>query len=204
MEYLINFFTNNSYPSFVFNKILNSFLNKKFQAKSEVITVKKDIKYFKLPYLGQISFEIRKKLQHILSNTYPQIKFCFVFTNSFTTGSFLRDRPSLPKYLCSNVVYMYTCLQCGLRYLGSTSRLFSHRYLEHKGLSLRTKMPLTKPSHSAIRDHSLEMDHPFTHQDFRTLCFASNRLDLLISESLLIAKMRPELNNYSSAFELAL
>ena len=106
--------------------------------------------------------------------------------------------------LCSNVVYMYTCSQCGLRYVGSTSRWFSHRYLEHKGLSIRTKRPLTRPSHSAIRDHSLDLDHPFTHKDFETLFFASNRIDLLISESLLIKKMGPELNNYSSAFQLAL
>ena len=147
---------------------------------------------------------MRKKLQQILRNTYPQINFRFVFTNSFTIGSLLRDRSSLPMDLCSNIVYMYTCSQCGLRYLGSTSRWFSHRYLEHRGLSLRTRLPLTKPPHFAIRDHSLDQDHPFTHRDFETLTFASDRLDLLISESLLIQKMKPELNNYTSAFQLVL
>ena len=202
--FLTNYFTENAYPGFLFQKILRTFLNNKLEPKPVITTVKKDIKYIKLPFLGQVSYEIRKKLHHILKNAYPQIQFQFVFTNPFTIGSLLRERSSLPSELCSNVVYLFTCPQCGLRYLGSTSRWLKHRYLEHRGLSLRTSMPLSKPSHSAIREHSHCNNHTYTYQDFKILTSVSNRLDLVISESILITKMKPELNNNLSAFKLSI
>ena len=167
-------------------------------------TVKRDIRYIKLPFLGQASYDIRKKLNLILKHAYPQVQFQFVFTNTFTIGSLLRERSLLPSELCSNVVYLFTCPQCGLRYLGSTSRWLKHRYLEHRGLSVRTSMPLGKPSHSAIREHSHNTDHPYTYEDFRILTSVSDRLSLVISESILITTMKPELNNSQSAFRLSL
>ena len=204
LVFLANYFAENFYPSFLFYKVLRDFLNSKFEPKPIMTTVKKDIRYIKLPFLGQTSYEIKKKLHLILKDAYPQIRFHFVFTNPFTVGSLLRERSSLSSELCSNVVYLFKCSQCGLRYLGSTSRWLKHRYLEHRGLSLRTSRPLNKPSHSAIREHSHDNDHLFTYQDFKILTTASNRLDLIISESILITKMKPELNNYQSAFKLSI
>ena len=200
---MVNYFTENAYPGFLFYKVLRSFLNNKFEVKPAITIIKKNVKYVKLPFLGQASYDIRKKLHLLLKHAYPQIRFQFVFANPFTVGSLLRERPSLPGGLCSNVVYLFTCPQCGLRYLGSTSRWLKHRYLEHRGLSLRTNMPLSKPSHSAVREHSHDNDHPYTYQDFRILTSTSNRLDLVISESILISKMKPELNNYLSAYKLS-
>ena len=204
MTFLLNFFTENAYPAFLFYNILRTFLNEIFEPKPIITTVKKDIKYVKLPFLGHISYDVRKKLQHVLRDVYPQIKFRFIFTNTFTIGSLLRDRSPLPKDLSANITYLFTCAHCGMRYLGSTSRWFKHRYLEHRGLSLRTGLPLSKPSFSAVRQHSHTHDHPFTDQDFEILTFASTRLDLIISESILIRKMKPELNNNLSSFQLSL
>ena len=167
-------------------------------------TAKKDVKYIKLPYLGHSSYIVRKKLHELLKHTFPQIKFQFVFTNPFTVGSLLRERPALPIDLNSGVVYLFTCSQCKLRYIGSSTRWLRHRILEHKGLSVRTRFPLSRPPFSAIRDHSLAHDHPFTDQDFTVLSIFSNRLDMLISESLYIKRMKPELNNNLSALQLAI
>ena len=72
--FLTNYFTENAYPGFLFQKILRTFLNNKLEPKPVITTVKKDIKYIKLPFLGQVSYEIRKKLHHILKNAYPQIQ----------------------------------------------------------------------------------------------------------------------------------
>ena len=204
MTFLFNYFTDNAYPASLFYRILRNFLNDKFEPKPIVSTAKKDVKYVKLPFIGQISYDIRKKLQHVLRDAFPQIKFQFVFTNNFTIGSLLRERSSLPRELNANIAYLFTCAHCGMRYLGSTSRWFKHRYLEHKGVSLRTGLPLARPSFSAVRQHSHERDHPFTDQDFKILTFASNRLDLIISESILIRRMKPELNSHLSAFQLSL
>ena len=137
-------------------------------------------------------------------HSFPQIRFQFVFTNPFTIRSLLRETPTLPADLNSCVVYLFTCSQCGLRYVGSSSRWLRHRILEHRGLSVRTSFPLSKPPFSAIREHSLALDHPFTNLDFRELSSCPNRLDLLISESLFIKRMKPELNNNSSGIQLAI
>ena len=201
---LFNYFTENAYPTFVFHKILRLFLNEKFDPKPVYTTVEKDLKYIKLPYVGHTSYDIRKQLQNILRQSFPQVNFQFVFTNPFTIGSLFRKRCLLPVELNSGIVYKFTCSQCALRYVGSSSRWLGHRVLEHRGLSIRTGFPLSRPSHSAIRDHSLALDHPFTNQDFTVLSSASNRLDLLITESLLIRKMRPELNANLSSFQLSL
>ena len=181
------------------------FLNDKFDPKPIVSTVEKDVFYVKLPYVGQfLSSEIKKKLRNVLRCTYPQVNFRFVFTNNFTVGSILRDKSTLLKDLCSNVVYCFTCAHCDMRYIGSTSRWIKHRYLEHKGLSFRTGFPLQNPSFSANRAHSYERDHQLSYQDFRIMTSASNKIDLAISESLLIRKMSPQINNNTSSFPLSL
>ena len=203
LKLLQTFFLENSYPSFLFHKIVKNFLNKKFDPKPDEITAQKDLKYVKLPYMGRLSYDVKKNLQRVLGGAFPQINFRFVFINNFTIGSLLKPKSPIPRDLCSNITYLYTCSHCDMRYIGSTSRWFKHRYFEHRGLSYRTGFPLHKPAFSAIRQHSIEQDHPFTNTDFEILTFASDRLDLIISESLLIKKMKPELNS-SSPFQLSL
>nr|XP_027212312.1 uncharacterized protein LOC113805511 [Penaeus vannamei] len=57
----------------------------KFTDHQTVFTVKRDHKYVKLPYMGDLSYEIRKQLKVLLQNNYPQIKFTFVFTAKLGT-----------------------------------------------------------------------------------------------------------------------
>ena len=194
IQFLRKYFTNNCFPTHVFDNIMNSFLNKKLIPSVPTLTVPRDLKYIKLPYMGRLSFDVKRELRKILRDAFPQIQFKFVFTNSVTIGSYLKKRNSLPAALCSCVVYEFKCPSCGARYLGSTNRWLSHRIQEHRGVSIRTGLPLSRPSASAIRDHSHEHDHLFTHSDFKVITKVSNRLDLSISESLYIHKFKPELN----------
>ena len=164
--------------------------------------VAKDKRYIKLPYLGHISFGIRKQLNNILKESFPHIDFRFVFTNQFTIGSVLKKMKPKPFDLTSGTVYLFKCPRCNARYIGSTSRWLQHRISDHKGISIRTGYPLSKPSYSAIREHSEEEDHPFTHRDFEILTTSPFRTDLLILESLYIMKMKPTLNNTTVAYQL--
>lgn len=95
----------------------------------------------KLPFMGRLSFEVRKQLRTLLQNNYPQMKFTFVFNNSNTIANFLKQPTRCHSDLCSNVVYLFTCPDCQVRYVGSTSRWPRHRILEHKGRSPRTGPP---------------------------------------------------------------
>ena len=186
----------------MFEKFLNRFLNSKLSPSSPVHTCQKDIRYFKFPYLGPLSYEIRNSLNKILHDAYPQVQFKFIFSNSNTIGNFLKTLSTLPTSLQSNVVYEFKCSSCHARYVGSTSRWLLHRVLEHQGKSTRTGHFLAKPSFSSIRDHSHQCDTPFSITDFHILTPCHSRSDLLTSESLLINKLKPSLNNASSATPL--
>ena len=195
-------FITNGYPLMLFDRITKTFLCKKFTDQQTVSTVKRDHKYVKLPYMGELSFEIRKQLKILLQNNYPQIKFTFVFTNTNTIAKFLKQSLNSSSDLCSNVVYLFTCPSCQARYVGSTSRWLRHRISEHRGKSFRTGLPLNKPYFSAIREHLHQHSHPFCNTDFSILSTHSSRQDLITSESLLIKKMKPELNNITTATPL--
>ena len=202
MKYLHGYFLENSYLSSTFYKILRNFLDNKFTPKPKIPTVKRDIRYLKLPFYGNESFKIRNSFNDILRESFPQIKFNFIFTNKYTIGSLLKTPQPLPFDLRSSVVYLYSCSRCNSRYVGSTTRWMKHRVLDHCGRSFRTNLPLTKPSFSAIRDHSHDNQHPITHDSFTILASAPFRSDLLILESLYINSMKPDLNNTTTAVQL--
>ena len=200
--FLHDYFLCNGYPSKLVDKTINAFLTLKLAPPSPVTTVNKDVGHFKLPYMGKLSFEIRKSFKEILKNAYPQIKFNFVFTNTNTIRNFLTKRPKPNPDLCSNVVYLFKCPSCSARYVGSTIRWLKHRILEHRGKSIRTGATLAKPAFSSIRDHSQNDSHPFTATDFSILAQYSSRLELILAESLYINKMQPELNGQTTATTL--
>ena len=152
--------------------------------------------------MGPFSFEMRKSLNNVLKKCYPQIKFQFAFKNINTIGNFLRRKEKRDSDLCSGIVYLFKCPVCHARYVGSTSRWFKHRILEHRGRSIRTGTQLSKPSHSSIRDHSHNTDHPFSTTDFQILSFHPNRLDLITAESMHIRRINPELNSSTTATTL--
>ena len=152
--------------------------------------------------MGDLSFDLRKSLNEILTHAYPQIDFRFVFYNSNTIGNFLKKRKENAGLLCSNVVYLFTCPRCNARYVGSTSRWLQHRIFEHQGKSVRTGRHLSHPSFSAIRDHSHHHDHQYTTEDFTVLHSLQNRFDLNITESITIRTIRPELNNMTTTSPL--
>ena len=97
---------------------------------------------------------------------------------------------------------MFTCLHCKMRYIGETRRNLSLRIPEHLGLSARSGKPICKPSHSVIRDHALQLNHPCNKDDFKLLHRARNDWDLHILESLYIKHLSPELNKNLSSFPL--
>jgi len=164
--------------------------------------VPRDIRYLKLPYYGHTSFVLRKELQKLLNYHFPQISFRMIFTNSRTIRSFFPTKDSVPKHLCSNVVYSYKCSSCNARYIGSTTRNLMMRYCEHKGVSYRTLRPLSSPTYSLIRDHSLKTNHVIKLDDFTILRKANDVIDLRILESLLIKEIKPKINNNESSATL--
>ena len=99
------------------------------------------------------SEKMRIELCNLLKQYFPTIKFNIILVNHHTKGSLFKHKDTLHKGVRSAVAYIYQCSKCGAQYIGSTIRNLSTRAAEHTGVSVRTGLPLSQPSHSHIHDH---------------------------------------------------
>ena len=159
----------------------------------------KQVIYFKLPFLDSHSFKLEKQLLSVINKYFPQINLKFIHVNNNTIGSFFQYKDRIPALLSSAVVYKYTCGQCSASYIGETLKQLHVRISQHKGISYRTNRPLSSPSHSSIREHAYDSDHPIKTEYFQLLS-QSNQFDIKILESIYIHKHNPGLNDMSSSF----
>ena len=118
--------------------------------------------------------------------------------NTNTISKIFQFKDCLPTLLCSGIVYKYSCGDCDATYVGKSQRHLKTRISEHKGVSVRTEQPLTKPAFSSIRDHAWKADHKITEDNFKILTSSSYNSDLHILEALAIHVLRPSLNEYNS------
>ena len=145
---------------------------------------------------------MKTEVEEILKKFYPYMNPKIVLRNTLTIGSLFKFKDSIPKACRSAVIYKFSCPSCEGTYIGSTYvRLYS-RVCQHLGKSDRTGSMLTSPAASAIRDHSLECDTPFSIGDFQIIDKQRSKFNLRVLESLYIVKTKPTLNDKSSAFKL--
>ena len=95
-----------------------------------------------------------QELDILISKFYIHLDVKIVLSNKFTIGSFFKFKDNLPKNMCSSLVYKFSCAHGTSEYVGFTTRDLRTRVSEHVGRSHRTGAPLSKPPHSAIRNHS--------------------------------------------------
>ena len=146
-----------------------------------------------LPFLGPLSFHIRRQLQRVLHSSYPQLEFRFVFQNKNTLATLFPFKDKIPRELQSFVVYKYECC-CSATYIGMTTCNLFKRVAEHRGISPRTGNKLASQPYSAIREHSLKHHHPIEPERFNILRAAQTEHSLRIFEALHIKFDKPSLN----------
>lgn len=108
-------------------------------------------------------------------------------------GNFFKIKDPIPTSLRSNLIYKWQCGGCDATYVGKTTRSAWMRWFEHLGKSYRTGNYLSRPSYSAIREHSEETGHPLHIDDFSVLTTAQFATDLDILEVLYTIKIKPSL-----------
>ena len=85
---------------------------------------------YKLPYIGNLSTEIKQKIikrcKYYCKSTNIKIVF-----SPFKVGDLFSVKKSVPKYLKSFVVYRFTCPGCNASYVGETTRLLTTMIKEH-------------------------------------------------------------------------
>ena len=201
ITFLRKYFLSNSYPIYLFNNALESYLNKKLDYKPTYHTVPKLKQYFSLPYLGHQSTLLSKELRELITEFFPQLSANFFYRCDRKLGSFfnLKDRPDV--FMRSNIIYNYTC-DCSQSYIGSTAVQLFVRTSQHRGVSFRTGQLLARPNSSSIRDHCERYNHQFKAKNFSILDYHSNTYTLRQLESLFIHSYRPELNECNFAVPL--
>ena len=198
MRFLKTYFVKNAFPESVFYKNIKNFLDKIFSfQKNKKVNVNKKVMYINLPYYGYLSDKLKNDLQSMALKFFPHLKLNLIFKNSFSIGSMFRHKERLPSELCSSVIYKYMCALCNKCYIGSTTRQLKCRIAEHKSLSVRTNLPLSKPPFSSIMEHQLNTGHLVNSNNFNIIGSQNNSISLRLLESLFIFKLKPEMNGLS-------
>ena len=200
IEKLKQYFYRNDFPVNLINKTIERKLYKLKYENNNNISVEKKKLYINLPYLNKLSNKsINNDIQKLINRFYPHINLNIIFQNNFSIASFFPFKDRIPTSMISNLVYKYSCAQCPATYYGETSRHLHTRIAEHRGLSSRTGIPITNPSHSNIRNHAMEKSHEINSDNFSILFKSTNKgVDVKIAESLYILKDKPTLNTIDS------
>ena len=111
-----------------------------------------------------------------------------------------KNSPRIPQSVRSNVVYKYCCGICNSTYIGETTRHYTTRIAEHKGVSPLTGRPMGKIT-SKIYQHFLDTGHWVKEENFSIL-FSRDPMDLETSESIAIHEFLPTINDKGSSTPL--
>ena len=144
----------------------------------------KDTIYFSCVYLGEISKNVLKDLQSIVSQSYPQVKLLFVFKSHSTIGGHFCFKNKQPQHCKSNLIYKYTCERCKAFYIGKTEQQLAARISEHSGISARTGKKLQTKPRSDIYDHCQNCHVHVQPENFSIIDTLPTEKGLLILESL--------------------
>ena len=168
LEFLRSILRKNGYPLNYINTYIGKQLSKLYTNDQQKTTqnVRKPIIYIPLTFTGMHSKDIKKQLSIMLSNAYPQLDIKVFFTLQNKISNFFKIKDPIPVSLQSNIIYKWQCRSCDATYVGRTIRSAWMRWFEHLGRSFRTGNHLTRPSYSAIREHSEESGHPLSLEDF--------------------------------------
>ena len=121
----------NSYSISFIDKQVKFFPENKINAK--IVTVNNTnhiVKYYKLPYIGHISTDARRKLNKFCKFYCKSLNIKVVLTAFKVDDTFNMKEPIL-KSLKSFFVYKFVCPGCSACYIGETTRHLAARTMEH-------------------------------------------------------------------------
>ena len=184
----------NNFPPKLVDKEINKYLNKIHELDES--KTKKDINYYKLPYIGDISKFTQSKI-HELCKLYCKTIVINLSFNTCKVGSFLSSKSKSPANLQSFVVYHYNCSSCAASYVGQTTRHCSERIKEH----------LTSDKQSHIFKHLQSNDNckqASNESSFQIIDKANTEFTLKIKEAIHIQWIKPTLNTQKYHVKLTL
>ena len=205
IKHLKTILKKNRYPDGFVDRVIYTFLQKKYTPKTVVHTVPKKKVRIVLPYLGQTSHMIKKKLQSLF-RSIPSHRLDVIFQTTYRMGNLFRFKDMIPDSLITDFVYYYKCGSCAASYVGRCYRHKHVRFCEHAGISARTGATLqrTLVNASAVKIHALTVHRVNPLTDFKVLSRGGSRDVLDIKESIMIKKLKPSLNENIASAPLSL
>ena len=169
--------------------------------KPATITVAKRIIYCKMPYVSNRDNKyFEKTMAEICKEFFPHINLRLIFINGFSIARMFPFKDRIPKCVRSNVVYKYCCGICNSTYIGETTRHYNTRVAEHMGISPLTGAPSANISSKTYK-HFSDTGHRVKEEYFSIL-YSKDPLDLEISESIAIHQYNPCINEKGSSIPL--
>ena len=141
-------------------------------------------------FYGYITDKITKDLNSFFRKFYPQLQITIISVISLSIQSFFKLKETLPEYLCSSIIYKYSCMSSDAHYIGK--RQFRCRIDEHGGFSVRAGFTFAVPPFAAIRERSQKY-HIITPIQFKIVP-TCNCTHLRLLESLDIHRANPTPN----------
>ena len=173
-------------------------MNKKFLHTPAALNDEKKELFIILPYLGNLSLALRRRVQNCIHKNLPYCKIKVIFKSTAR----LKDKVSFN--LPYNVIYKFSCGRCNATYYSDTCRHLNVRVGGHSGVSSLTGKKLKSKTTTAVKDHMLFCDHVVSLEDFKILASRNSEFHLKIKESLLMSRDKPELNRNEMSFPLYL
>ena len=87
--------------------------------------------FVEVPFIGEQTDLMKKKIQHSTESIRPDIYVRFVAKPPRTGETFFPTKDPVPKHRQSNTVYAATCKECGDTYVGMTKRQTVTHLCEH-------------------------------------------------------------------------
>ena len=119
-----------SYPPFILDKIVKAYVNKIHYNNNKVSSEINKLRYFKLPYIGNYSEQVQKKITKLCKQYCHENNVTIVFT-SFKISNYFSVIDATPYFLKSVLVEKFLCARCKSCYIGETSCHFITRIDEH-------------------------------------------------------------------------
>ena len=197
----------NRYPDGFVDKVIYKFLHRKFTARDDKTdTVPQKKVRIVLPFLGQTSINLKKKLRELF-RMVPTCKVEVIYQTNYRIGNMFRFKDRLPESIMTDFVYFFKCSCCAATYVGRCYRHRQVRLCEHAGLSPRTGKAYkrTLVNASSIKTHMIKENHPVNPEsDFKILSRGGTREILDIKESIMIGRLNPTLNEREKSAPLFL
>ena len=121
----------NSYPLSFVDKQVKFFLENKINEKGDTVNATNNVvKYYKLPYIGHISTDVKRRINRFCKFYCKSLNIRIVLT-ALKAADMFNVKDPIPKSLKSFVVYKFVCPGCNTCYIGETTRHLSTSIKEH-------------------------------------------------------------------------